>query len=386
MLPHVREGRRACFQLVRAVASAGLTRNGCVSARDRAAAARALEKIHTLTTDEDISIFDMLVTPVELHEAASALLEVYSVSLREVGSLGAVEACDGKRFEMANSSGFGAEAPKGSAAKPDCRHSAAAAAAERGASAEEWVPLLVDSSALVANCLHVGFDCISDSNDTQELYSDSPPQRLAMDGGSPPDQHNIKHMHSCAVSMVSALLHSDALLALSRLLSAEAQRGPAGALLKPRQLATCLEPLKPLAFAITEAPTSVLPAKPQSPSTTLTSGRPSSQISRPQRLGAAVLSALAESGVLEAACKLVVRTARDAAQRPGSRRQQQQQQESSGAPDHAFLQNALYFLLMEVGKVLDMDIEGLPTRGLLPSDLLRRIITGPCTQVRGKAG
>ncbi len=388
MPPNVREGRRACSQLVRAVASAGLARNGCVSPRDRAAAARALEQLHTLATDEKYSMFYILLIPAELRNATSALLEVYSVSLREVGSWGPVEGCDAKRFVAANSSGAGAEAAEGSAAKRERMHSAAAASAQRGgggASAEEWVPLLVDSSALVANCLHVGFSCISDSSDLQEpSRGDFPPQRPATADGSPADPH-IQQMHSCAVSMVSALLHSDALPALSRLLSAEAQRGPARALLTPRQLATCLLPIKPLAFAITQAPTAVLPAKPHSPSATATSRRPSYQISHSQRLGAAVLCAVAESGVVEAACRAAVAAARDAAHRPGSRRQQQQQQ-ARGAPDHAYLQNALYLLLKQVVRIFDMDSEAPSSMKLLPSDPLRRIIIGPCTQVRGKAG
>ncbi len=51
---------------------------------------------------------------------------------------------------------------------------------------------------------------------------------------------------NCLSAMASALLHSDALLALSHLLSSEAQRGPAQALLWPRGLTSCFLPLRQL--------------------------------------------------------------------------------------------------------------------------------------------
>ncbi len=466
-------GRGACAQLVRAVSSA----TPAVPFR-KAAAGSALARLHDMLLKDGYAIIAEIEPFDEVCAAVSALVEVYSVSLREVvrqtpkvGASGAVE----EQAALKEGKGVSAAAtPEPHAAVYDQQHPGSSidcrgagsgcstpsggAAAGHGAlpSSEDWVPLLVDSSALVADSLWVVVSTISADSDMRHFYagSSSATQTRAATSG---DTRN-GHFRSCAVSLASALLHSDALHALSRLLSAEARRGPSRALLSPRQLATCLQPLTQLLMAAAaKFHDELLPVSPQglrqpdppaanssATATTSTSSAPSpvpsmpgptpgtstppaagpsaatpaaansgqaqtsSSITHaaaseprgsaavpvphgrdptasssapatptpqtPKRLGPAVLTATAESGVVEAACRVAV----GALEQGCSGRQTQQEAACSAGGDR----KALVRQLLELLQHLVTSVE-LASAELLPEGPLRTVLTGPCVQVRG---
>ncbi len=84
--------------------------------------------------------------------------------------------------------------------------------------------MLVNSACVLANCLSS--------------------RNFAFEAEAAPSSVQLRQ--EVCRAMASALLHSDALPALSHLLSSEAQRGPAQALLWSRGLTTCFLPLRQL--------------------------------------------------------------------------------------------------------------------------------------------
>ncbi len=415
----LKAGRKAVAQLMRAVASADLARTGTLPPVQRAEAARALADLHELEESNQVSVVEFYDTAQGLREAAATFVEVYSVSLRELVALASAHG-QGQREQDDSSCGTGLPDANGvrgggrasSSSCSDSRGAAAAVSSSEGhgalPSSEDWVPLLADSSAVVANSLWAVVSTNTAGSDMRHFYAGSSSAtrtRAATSGDT-----RKGHFRSCAVSLASALLHSDALPALSRLLSAEAQRGPARALLTPRQLTTCLKPLSALLMAAHTSPDVLLPADPPSlrercppaPSsqtaTTSTTPAPScvlptpdrtpgtaaspaacptatTQPPTPQTLGPAMLCALVESGVVEAACRAAV----GLAEQGGGERQQQQQRARSPGDDHSALLRELLLVLFQVHDTRkcssadrDKQVQGGP---------LRTILTGPCAQV-----
>ncbi len=120
--------------------------------------------------------------------------------------------------------------------------------------------MLVDSSAILAECLSDGVNVCGATqasvSKAQQLFSS--PLARGLVGQALAEPWLLQETRSCTVSMASALLHSDAMPALSRLLSSEAQRGPARALLSPRQLATCLKLVSKLFYTAQKLPSALL--------------------------------------------------------------------------------------------------------------------------------
>ncbi len=440
-------GNRACAQLVRAVSSA------TPEPLRNAAVGFALTRLHGLRKDG----YNYLVGLPCFEDAratVSAVVKVYLVSLWNVATSSPTPGEGQAQLEESK----GAEAPKPHAAEFD-QHRPGSGRDSRGAAnscgraggglaghgagpfPEDWVPLLVDSSALVVDCLRMGVF----STDLTALAS-----LFKVDL-----QRGLRQGYACGTAMVSALLLSDALPALSRLLSAEAQRGPALVLLTPRQLATCLEPLNELIAAADKLRDLVLPVSPQglrqpspaapssqittSTSTTPTPSRlpptppsapgtsappaagPSaatpaaassgqaqtssstpyhaagepggsaavplaqgreptaSTVSQapstphgPQTLGPAVLRAVAESGVVEAACRAAVGALEQGA---GGRQQQQGAACATGGD-----REELVTQLLELPRRLVMTLR-LATASSLPKEPLQTILAGSCLQV-----
>ncbi len=457
-------GRRACAQLVRAVSS------GTLAPLQRAAAGSVLARLHELVVKDGYIIIAALDYFDDARATVSALAEVYSVSLREVttptptpGPSAAGED-QAQLKESKHIPGAGARKPHAAAAygqrrpgsgRDDSQGTAsgsgttdggAAAGHSAGPFPEVWVPLLVDSSAVVANCLRMGVFTINPTG-VAELNADW--------------ERRVRQIYACGTALSSALLRSDALPALSRLLSAEAQRGPARALLTPRQLAMCLQPLAallPAAHKFYNVPLPVSPQRlrqpyppaPNSPTTATTaattpapspvpptltptpgtSTRPSAGPSaatsaaassdetqtisstlhtaageprgsaaapvpqgcdptasssspalptpqKPQCLGATVLIAVAESGVVEAACRAAV-----GALEQGGRGWQQQQQQQGAACATGGDREELVRQLLEVPRRLVESLQ-LAAAEMLPKEPLQTIFMGPCVQVRG---
>ncbi len=271
----------ACQQLVRAVASADVANSGTLPPESRAAAGHALERLDNLLDVENCSLMGAVATPRELCDALSAMVEVYSVSLREVAGLAAATGSDARNGEERCSEGS-----TGEAAAPEARTAgasgqlsgssvggggsqhpatadAAAAANQGGRSSDDWVQLLVHSSSLLANALYLGYTNRPSGTEGADQSPELPSARrlLSPHFVNPADLDALlSGKYNLTMAAVSALLHSDALPALSRLLSAEAQRGPARALLNPRQLATCLQPLIVLVRGAVQLPNAILPA------------------------------------------------------------------------------------------------------------------------------
>ncbi len=267
----LKAGRKAVAQLVRAVASADLTRTGALPPVHREEAARALADLHELEKSNQVSVVEFYDTARELREAAATFVEVYSVSIRELVALASAHG-QGQNEQDDSSCGTGLLDANGVrcggqafSSSSDIRGTAAvvsSAAAAAGPFLEDPVLLLVDSSAVVANSLWAVVSTnTADSNVRQVLQGSL---YASQDRAATCGETRKGHVHSCGVAMVSALLRSDALPALSRLLSAEAQRGPARALLTPRQLTTCLKPLSALLMAAHTLPDVLLPADPPS--------------------------------------------------------------------------------------------------------------------------
>ncbi len=453
-------GRRACAQLVRAVSSE------TSAPLRRAAAASALARLHGLLIKDGHVTIAALRSIDDVRATVSALVEVYSVSLREVATFTATPGPSAASEDQAqlkeskdipgagtpkpHALGYGQQRPgSGNAtrgAESGCSRAGGGAAAGHGAgpSPEDWVPLLVDSSALLVNFLNEGVYSITSTAAAAESIADFEPTEV----------------YACnSPTLASALLLSDALPALSRLLSAEAQRGPARALLTPRQLATCLKPLNELITAAASLHDELLPVSPQgqrqrdppapnSPATATTTTTPApspvpptptpipstsippnagpstpapaaaklskgaESCSKPpaaasvdpggsasapvpqerelstrstfpapptsQTLGPAVLRAVAESGVLEAACKLVVVAAEQVA---GGRQQQQQQLQKGAACVAGGDREQLVAQLLELPRQL-LTLLWCGEAGSLPEETLQAILAGPCVQVR----
>ncbi len=348
-------GRRACAQLVRAVPPA------TSAPLRRAAAGSALSTLHEMLKRAEFCLFASFTDDAELREVALAVINAYSISLREVAAFGFTEPHESKESQDgqegsrsgngavedplagggAAAAGGGGQSRTGSSgdssggAGSSCGTSGSAASRAKGASPEDWVPLLVDSSGVIGCCIQDGVVTTKDGVNLPTIQDDKLRKQLS----------------SCAVSLASALLHSDALPALSRLLSAEAQRGPARALLSPGQLATCLQPLTQLLMATAAGWKSVDPF---------------------QRLGPAVLHAVAESGVVEAACRAAVQLV---VQQGGGRRQQQQVGCRAGDGGREHLLSELMELLSGVSSALSK------ADSVVQPQLQRRILAGPCVQV-----
>ncbi len=447
-------GARACAQLVRAVSSA------TAAPFRKAAAGSALARLHELLVKEKYIIIAALESFVDARATVSALVEVYSVSLREVA---APTPTPGPSAQLRENNDIpGAEAPKPHAAESgqqlpsggrDSRGTASSSGTTDGGAAaghgagpfpEDWVPLLVDSSAVVAGCMQLGVFTFNPTPVGSDLDADL--------------QRRVRQVYACGTAMSSALLLSDAMPALSRLLSAEAQRGPARALLTPRQMATCLQPLGELLTAAYKLYNVPLPVSPQrvrqphppapnspaaattiatdttpAPSPTPTPGtstRPAAGPSAatpaadgsgqtqtrsstphatasepggsaavpvphgrddpttssssptqptqqtPQHLGAAILIAAAESGVVEAACRAAV----GALEQGGGGGQQQQQQGSACVTGRD--REQLVRQLLELPRQL-VESSPLATAEMLPKEPVRTMFKGPCVQVRG---
>ncbi len=450
-------GRRACAQLVRAVSaetSAPLR---------RAAAGSALARLHELLIKNGRVMIAALQPIDDVRATVSALVKVYLVSLREVATLTATPGPSAAGEDEAHHSkrkGIpGAETPEPHAAEygqqrpgsgsttrdaeSRCGSAGGGTAAGHGAGPfpEDWVPLLVDSSALVANCLSRGVFTITST---------------AAASGTIADLQHTEVYASGSPTLASALLLSDALPALSCLLSAEAQRGPARALLTPRQLATCLKPLSELIAATYKFHDELLPISPQrlrqphpsapnSPTTatTVTTTRapspptpaPTSSTSIPTAAGpsaaapaAAKLSQGTEScskapaaangdpegsasapvpqghelttrstspaplipqtlgpAVLRAAAKSGVveaacRAAVGALEQGGSKQQQQQRQEGTACVAGGDREQLVAQLLELPRQLLTLLWCG--EAGSLPEETLQAILAGPCVQVR----
>ncbi len=453
-------GRRACAQLVRAVSSE------TSAPLRRAAAASALARLHELLIKDGHVIIAALQSTDDVRATVSALVKVYSVSLREVATFNPTPGPSAAGEDQAqlkeskdipgavtpkpHALGYGQQRPgSGNAtrgAESGCGRAGGGAAAghRAGPFPEDWVPLLVDSSALVANFLNAGVYSIASTAAASDPNADFQPTEVYA---------------STSPALASALLLSDALPALSRLLSAEVQRGPARALLTPRQLATCLQPLNDLIAATYKLYNVPLPASPQgqrqpqpyppaphspasattttsassAPSTMPPTPAPTSGTSTapvagpytsapaaakplqgietcpeplaaavehggsaavpvphgrdpttgsssptqpaqqtPELLGAALLTAAAESGVVEAACRAAV-----GALEQGESGQQQRAGCVAGGD-----REQLAIQLVQLPGQLVASFQ-LASAGLLPEGPLRTVLTGPCVQVMG---
>lgn len=353
-------GRKACAQLVRAVPSA------TSAPLRRAAAACALATLHELMKRAEFCMAASFTDYAELREVALAVITIYYVSLREIAAFRLTESREDKVTQDGqdgSSSGTGASnnllagaggsatgGPKRAGSRGEssggagnsCGTSDPAASRAKESLQEDWVPLLVDSSGVIGCCILDGAVTIKDGLDHPTAHDDQLKTQLT----------------SCAVSMVSALLHSNALPALiSRLLSAEVNHGPAWALLTPHQLATCLEPLTQLLMATADG---------------RKSGGPF------QTLGPAVLCAVAASGVVEAACRVVVPLV---VQHGSGGRQQQQKQVGCRTGD------GREQLLIELMDLLHAVSSALfKADSVVQRQLQRRILAGPCAQVSHAKG
>lgn len=321
----------------------------------------------------------------------------------------------------------------------------------------DWLPVLVNSSAILAECLADGITQTSASI-MQQLFS-SPLARGFL-GQALAEPRLLQERRCCTVSVASALLHSDALSALSRLFSVEAQRGSARALLSPRQLAACLKPISGLLYAAEKMPSELLdvcvegtrrdgqqqqqqhpsstvglyqrpagspaastsrpptvplrstaasapcntvtpagsavprglagsgispakraakshsPAPPGTGSATVpspqqcgpTSRRASSAPPQPPRLASAVLTAVAESGVLEAACKAAMQLLGGGQQGEGAH---------WGPGDREHLVTEVLELLRRLVQL----VQNAGRQAVIPLELLASTFTGPCVHV-----
>ncbi len=436
----LKAGGKACRQLARAVAAADVERTGTLPRAERLAAARALSQIHQLSKSGGVTVMHMSSRPEELYDAVPAVVKVFSISLREVAALASSPPAPNESSESRGrqetsslnaggaSGAFAAARSGGRPAKggfgtePGARAaSTAAGSGHKFVSSADWVPLLVDSSAILSECLY-NVNSGSVAQDIQEYFRGDPAARTMADTLSAAASDPVMvTMFNCAVAIASALLHSDALPALSRLLSAEAQRGPARALLSPGQLATCLQLLDRLILAAAKAPTALLPSIPPAsrasaptaagagpsatptstassstrPPTSTSTRSPSSATASPsqvpaadlctsstprihqrQRLGAAVLVGVAESGVLEAACRAVVEVL------SGMQQEQQQQQDARWPVGHySAAYKGLFEMLHQVLGAAEKN-EAAVGAERLPDGLMGRILGGPCVQVR----
>ncbi len=388
-----RAGRRVWRELVHAAASADLTQTGTVPEAPRAAAGRALAQISEGISN--LCMFEVIDSPKELRGAIAALAELFSASLREVASLASLPAQSGGSDEQEdNSCGVtglrqaGAQGSKSRTSECD----------DGGPS--DWVQLLADSGAVVGHCIYWGIG--SNGSMAREKL-----RGVLTAAAWTSTDARMRDIRSCSTAMVAALLRSDALPALSRLLSAEAQRGPSLALLSPKDLTTCLQLLEVLLCAAKTAPTVLLPAalpaldstwahnqgyvqnplqrrqqqqqqQQQQPFTAAASPaatQPTSASTPPRRLGPAVWTAVGQCGVVEAACKLV-------AMRLGAGGQQARAGRWADGGDGSRL---LHLLLEVVSDVLcgAMETDKKAAAGVeqLPPGPLQGVLAEPCVQV-----
>ncbi len=402
----------ACRQLVRAVASAKLPRNGTWSPGSRAAAGQALAKLQDIVTSQGCTVSGVQKTPKDLRKILSALVEVYSISVREVAAMasapepdgiGSTSACTGGKPKAHTTRASTGTQPTGCSTSTSAststvrgggvgsgRHGIAAD------TADDCVQLLVNSSSVLSHSLYVGLCCKPSAGGLEgmlaELFGDGLLQGL-VDGKAV--SAAMDWISDCALAAVSALLRSDALPALSRFLSAEAQRGPARALLSPSDMKSCIKLINTLVAAAAKAPGALLPADPPSltPAAALSTAPPApntasastsasitapgglaaassstsppSPDAQPQRLGPAVVTALARHGVVEAACRVAV---------PLAGRGQ--------------LQGGRTRLLTEVLEVLQV-MSGMADKSdrteggvRIPDSIMAQVMSGPCVQVR----
>ncbi len=254
----------ACLTAVR------LDKQGDLAPRQRIGATRALdwlvhfargnmpgEVLASMTMDESVA-------------ARVALVQVYSVALRAVSEAGGAAIAAG-----------GHNRPTGSQRKHANVPSASSAAG--------WVETLQYSSDLIHCMLH------------STAMVDTPPAPDARPNGGPHDGVQtaflLTYRRAC-FKVVAAMLRSDALSALSRLLAAEQHRGTA-AVLGMGATVDILWPVVDLADIGRRYPGKLL-----SLGDCQDGGQ--QQQPQPQLLGPAVLRALAASGVVEHVCRFAV--------------------------------------------------------------------------------
>ncbi len=390
-------GRKACCELVRAAATADLARTGTLTPAQRAAAGRALAQLREIVDAGSLCLFDIIGSAKELRDTVAALAEVLSVSLREVASLAALPAyCECSQAEGDSSCG-GTGLRQASTQGSRAFDSAAAVARPSDGGPSDWVPL-VDCARVVSYCLFYGMGSSSTSGGIGELL-----RGVSTAAPTTTTDARVRDKRSNTLALVAALLHSDALPALSRLLSAEAQRGASLALLSPKGLTDCVQLLDTLMHATTEAPAALLPvALPASDTTRAHShsyvpnpheqqqqrqqqqrssaaaspAPPTAASTAPQRLGPAVWTAMAQCAVVEAACRLV-------AMRLGAGGQQGGAGRWAEADEGSDLLRPLLSAVFEVAdaneKARGMAAGGeqLPVSELL----LRDVLAAPCAQV-----
>ncbi len=389
-----RAGRRVWRELVRAAASADLTQTGTLPEAPRAAAGCALAQISE--TIHNLCMFEVIESPKELRDSTAALAELFSASLREVASLALLPAQSGGSDEQEdNSCGItglrqaGAQGSKSRTSECDA------------GGPSDWVQLLADSGAVVGHCIYWGIG--SNGSMAREKLRGV----LSAAAWTSTDAR-MRDICSCTLAMVAALMHSGALPALSRLLSAEAQRGPARALLSPKDLTTFLQLLEVLLCAARTSPTALLPAalpdldsswahsqghvpdplqqrrqlqqqqqqqQRSSAAASPAATQPASASTAPQRLGPAVWAAVGQCAVLEAACKLV-------AMRLGAGGQQAR----AGRWDEGGEGSRLLRMLLEVvsdvlSGAMETDRKAAPGGEQLPPGPLQGVLAAPCVQV-----
>ncbi len=245
-------------------------KHGDLAPRQRIAATRALEwLVHYVKGNMRGEVITSMIMD-ECIAARVALVQVYGMALRAVSEAGGA----------ANAAG-GLKHPTGSPSKPSSIPNASSAAG--------WVETLQYSSFLIHSMLH-----------NKELV-DPPPASDPLPNAAPHDgdQADVTHSYRRACfKVLAALLRSDVLESLSRLLAAELHRG-AAAVLDVRATMVALWPLGDLACTGRLWPGEIL-------SLGECKGGGQQQPPQPRLLGPAVLRALAASGVVEHVCRFAV--------------------------------------------------------------------------------
>ncbi len=246
---------------------------GSLTARNRLAATSALESLVSVVTtyaDSDMGASAVVVVLRTQPGALSALAQVHAMALRAVSEAGGAAR---------------AAAVASSRSASGCSEAVCNMNTPKASSAGAWVEALRFSSELLA-LLFETLEKLTNYNET----STAPPGG----SGEPADSGSGKAWRN-GCNLASALLRSDALPALSRLLAAEEHRGTA-AVLDTDTVVHSLRPLgRLLGFAIMCPWNSRLV---QGPGTAV---QP-----QPQLLGPALLRALAASGVVEHVCRFAV--------------------------------------------------------------------------------
>ncbi len=235
---------------------------GSITPRQRLAASRALAYLLAAAQDNR----QIVVAAMTLEEAAAAravLVHVHSMAVRNIAEAG------------------GAAHAAASRTQPDCE--SGSTEYPKATSAAAWVEVLQQSSELLHIVLH--------SREKLDPSPDSNPPLNPESTAAP--LLRIRHISG---ELLAALLRLDALSALSRLLAAEVHRGTA-AVLDTDIVMSALQPLcrvVGIAYNCQLDPVRLGPAQ---------RGQKQPQ---PQLLGAAVLRALAGSGVVEHVCRFAL--------------------------------------------------------------------------------